>query len=78
MGDYTRLVILSQRDQDEQRRQVAARHIANLAPYAHAGADAAAGSVIAQHYQAEAAQLAGDAPAGPIVIDHQADDEGSG
>lgn len=78
MGDYTRLVILSQRDRDEERRQVAARHIANLAPYAHAGADAAAGAIIAQHYQAEAARLAGDAAAGPVVVDRQADDDGSG
>jgi len=56
---YTRLVILHQRDTDRARKQVIAAHLANLAPYAAAGGDAAAAALIAQHYPVEAERLAG-------------------
>lgn len=61
MGGYARLGVLQQRDTDPVRRQVAASHLSALGPYAEA-ADEPAGQVIAQHYAAEAAQLAGSPP----------------
>lgn len=60
LDDYTRLVFLQQRDTDPGRRQVTASHLAIIGPYAGAGADGPAAALIAQHYQAEAAQLAGE------------------
>lgn len=59
LDDYTRLVILHQRDTDTARKQAIATHLANIAPYAGAGADGPAAALITQHYAAEAEQLAG-------------------
>lgn len=64
MGDYTRLVILHQRDHDPGRKQAIGVHLASLAPYA-ATADGTAAALIAQHYQAESDRLAGITPAPP-------------
>jgi len=70
LAAYTRLTVLQQHDHDPSRKQVIATHLANLAPYAHTGGDAAAASIIAQHYQDEDNRLAGrPAPTSPAVAD---------